>query len=487
MILLWPVVGIGIVMHLSLALWYIRHRDSESELHFERPVAYVAYAVFLLGLYLVLIGGVGKAVEWLGGDLRAFLSALGGVLMAVLGLALASSPRVWARIRDYVDRNFYRGEVDFRREWIRISEELSALPDPRDLGSTLSGLLSDRLRAETVFLYRREEDGHFDLWSRRGGEDNPPEHLTGASQWIDWLWRLGAPADWSAMKATDIPESLSTQSRLVVPLIAKREIVALACIGGRSEDFTAEELLWLEAAGQQAAIGVLAANLTERLIETRELASFHRLSSFVVHDVKNAISMISLLLQNLEQGKGEISADAARTTLRQAANKLTGLIDRFSGARETFKLMRQPLVLNNLIDEICVRLSPGFPRVTVNTDISEELTVHGDSEQLSKVFENLFINACEAMRGDGILNIVGMSDHSGVAVSFSDNGPGMDDDFVRERLFRPFATTKKKGLGIGLYQSREIVRAHNGRMSAASEVGQGASFRVWLPVEAHTA
>lgn len=478
---LWVAAALLILSHLAMAEWLTRHRAREGDLEFGRPVSYVAFAVFLFGLYLLVIGGMGKAVEWLGGDIRAFLSAFGGVVVAVLGLALATSGRVWERIRAFVDQNFYRGEFDFRSDWMTISEELSALPDPRDLGMTLNRLLSEHMRARTVFLYRKQPHGLLELWSRRGGASDPPERLDPRSEWADWLWRLGAPTDWSAIDADDIPEDLARETRLVVPLIAKQEIVALACLGGRDESFRAEERLWLEAAGQQAALAVLAANLTERLIETRELASFHRLSAFVIHDVKNAVSMLSLLLQNLERGKSEVISEAAKVTVRQATDKLTSLIDRFSSARESFKLAFNPVNLTALAEQTVAKVGGSFPGVEMKLKSDPAVRTHGDATQISRVIENLLINACEAMQGKGHITVETVQRTTGAEVIVADTGPGMEDDFVRERLFRPFATTKKKGLGIGLFQSREIARAHGGDLTVASTVGEGSTFRFTLP------
>jgi hypothetical protein len=479
---LWVVVVTQTGTHLALADWFLRHRQREGDLQFGRPVSYASFAVFLFGLYLVLIGVVGKSVEWLGGDLRAFFSALGGVLVAVLGLALATSGRLWERLRGFVDRNFYRGEFDFRSDWMRISEELASLPDPRDLGATLSRLLGERMMASTVLLYRRQDSGQLELWSRRGGDGQIPEQLDPGSRWADWLWRLGAPVEWGTIEAPDKPAALSAQTRLVVPLIAKQEIVALACLGGRKDAFTTEERLWLEAAGQQAALAVLAANLTERLIETRELASFHRLSAFVIHDVKNAISMLSLLLQNLERGKTGPEIEGVEVTVRQATQKLTALMDRFSGAREAFKISRRPVDCRRLLDLAVEKVAKSFPRVSITLP-DTDVKLYGDSEQILRILENLCINACEAMQGNGQLTLRLVTRPGVNDLVVSDTGPGMEDDFMRERLFRPFATTKKKGLGIGLYQCREIARAHGGNLTAQSVRGQGATFTLTLPSE----
>lgn len=191
---LWMVAAVGALAYIAMSNWILQFRSREGDLQFERPVTYVSFAIFLLGLYLLLIGGIGKAVEWMGGDARTFFSALGGVLLAVLGISLVLSGRVWERMRSYADRHFTRGDFDFREEWIGISEELSALPDPRDLGATLATLLASRMRCSTVCLYRRADDTRLNPWSNQGTTD-PPEYLELKSEWVVWLWRNADPLE----------------------------------------------------------------------------------------------------------------------------------------------------------------------------------------------------------------------------------------------------------------------------------------------------
>jgi hypothetical protein len=257
--------------------------------------------------------------------------------------------------------------------------------------------------------------------------------------------------------------------------------VALVILGDHKGAFSAEERLWLETAGQQAALAVVAANLTERLIETRELASYHRLSTFVIHDVKNAISMLSLLLQNLESGKGAAVTEHVMATIRQATAKLSSLTERFTGSSESLKLDRRSCALDSLVALQAERLRGSFPQIDFRLPPNSGVQISVDPEQIGRVLENLFINACEAMQGRGTLSVSIARRDVQVELTVTDTGPGMGVEFLRERLFRPFTTTKKKGLGIGLYQSREIARAHGGQLRATSEVGVGTTMTLVLP------
>jgi len=135
-----------------------------------------------------------------------------------------------------------------------------------------------------------------------------------------------------------------------------------------------------------------------------------------------------------------------------------------------------------LAADLAGNLKRSFPQVEFRIPAASDIQVQADPEQVGRVLENLFINACEAMQGKGTITVVIHERHRHIELEVSDSGPGMGIEFLRDRLFRPFATTKKKGLGIGLYQSREIARAHGGQLWAHSQVGVGTTMTLALPL-----
>src|SRR5262249_38693874 len=124
-------------------------------------------------------------------------------------------------------------------------------------------------------------------------------------------------------------------------------------------------------------------------------------------------------------------------------------------------------------------------RVTVVAELPERLMVDVDAERVEKVFENLIINALQAMEAKpGTLTVRAAADETECTVTVSDTGKGMTKEFLRDNLFKAFPTTKPLGIGLGLYTCREVVRAHGGRIEAESEPGSGTTFRVVLPLRA---
>jgi signal transduction histidine kinase len=222
--------------------------------------------------------------------------------------------------------------------------------------------------------------------------------------------------------------------------------------------------------------------------ESRQFQSFMRLSAMLTHDLKNAIASLSLLVRNMERQShnAEFRADAMRS-LTDATDKLRALVARLSEPVRSlsgeFQLPR-PTDLVPIIERVldATALNSGQLH-EVETRLPPRLVATVDGERLEKVIENLVINALEAMgTRQGKLTVEGGTESQDkIFFSISDTGPGMSKEFQRTRLFRPFATTKAKGIGLGLYTCREVVRAHGGQIDVKSEKGTGTTFRVVLP------
>jgi len=241
----------------------------------------------------------------------------------------------------------------------------------------------------------------------------------------------------------------------------------------------------LRSVGAQIASAILNAKLSHELIETKEMEMFHRLSSFVLHDLKNLVSSLSLIVQNAAEhmGNPRFQQDALET-IRGSVKKMEGLVVSLSNQNGTLMQNPQHINLNEVVSEVADRMSQNVlnNKINLQTDLGNVPSVLIDREQIEKVVGNLILNASEALEDDGCITIKTEAYEDKVILSVSDNGCGMPPEFVENVLFKPFKSTKKKGLGIGLYQCKTIVEAHEGRIEVESEQGKGSTFRVIMPV-----
>ena len=228
--------------------------------------------------------------------------------------------------------------------------------------------------------------------------------------------------------------------------------------------------------------------LIAREAEAQQFQSFFRLSAMLTHDLKNSITGLSFLVSNMERmyHREEFRADAI-SSLRDATEKLRALVARLSKPAQTlsgeYVHTLRPADLSELLRRtLDATVGPSAALYEIDIQLPGELIVPLDAESMSRVAENLLVNAMEAMgtRG-GRLTVAAGREDGHVFFSVADTGVGMSKEFIRDRLFRAFATTKKSGIGLGLYTCREIVEAHGGRLEVESRVGAGTRFRVVLP------
>jgi signal transduction histidine kinase len=225
-----------------------------------------------------------------------------------------------------------------------------------------------------------------------------------------------------------------------------------------------------------------------REAEMKQFQAFLRLSAMMTHDLKNAIAALSLIVRNMERRfhREEFRADAMQS-LTLATDKLRALVAKLSGPVESLSgeyRRPRPADLIPIIEHVlALTATPAASLYQIETRLPPTLVAPVDAERIERVIENLVINAIEAMGVEGghLTIEAGRADESKVFFSVTDTGPGMSQAFIRDRLFRAFATTKNKGVGLGLYTCREVVRAHGGQIEVESHEGSGTCFRVVLP------
>ncbi len=225
-----------------------------------------------------------------------------------------------------------------------------------------------------------------------------------------------------------------------------------------------------------------------REAETRQFQSFVRLSAMLTHDLKNAIEALSLTVANMELhfDDKDFRADAMKS-VTGATNNLRAMVERLSNPVTTLSgehKRPKPVDLVPMLKQVISMIAePAGETHDLKVELPDQLFALVDSERMTKVVENLIINALEAMdRKKGTLSIVaGRTDDGKPFFSVSDSGQGISPRFIEERLFHPFATTKKRGVGLGLYTCREVVVANGGSIEVESQEGAGTTFRVVLP------
>jgi putative PEP-CTERM system histidine kinase len=248
------------------------------------------------------------------------------------------------------------------------------------------------------------------------------------------------------------------------------------------ETLNTEDFLLLETLASQLAASLLNLKLTGRLRHAKEVETFQTVSTFFVHDLKNLASRLSLTMQNLPANfeNPEFRADALRV-ISTSLTKIDDMCGRLAMLKQNIELKLAECDLKDLVAATLLEFNSNL-KGELKQSLQPLPKALVDSEQIHKVLTNLIINANEAVNGNGMIQVTTIHEGNNVGFSVRDNGCGMSEEFIEKSLFRPFQTTKKKGLGIGLFHSKLIVEAHHGTLEVNSSVGTGTEFRVVLPI-----
>jgi putative PEP-CTERM system histidine kinase len=247
--------------------------------------------------------------------------------------------------------------------------------------------------------------------------------------------------------------------------------------------FSIEEFGLLKTISDHTAGNLLNLKLSEDLQKAKEMEAFQTMSAFFVHDLKNLASKLSLTMQNLPVhfDNPDFRNDTLRT-ISQSLAKIDALCSRLSSLSQKLELRRTEVDLPELTKNTLSSLD-GYLKATPVQDLPPVPRLLLDPEQMHKVLTNLILNANEAIKDGGEIRVSTLQRGGFVILSVSDNGCGMSPQFIEHSLFRPFQTTKKQGMGIGLFHSKKIVEAHQGRIEVESEQGKGTTFSVMLPIK----
>ncbi len=503
-----PMFVAGTVTALALA----RRRLSDMSVPVARPVIYYSsVSLTLAGSFLLLMAVLANVVPVLSPDAKRGVSLAFYLLAGGGGLLLTLSPRANRAVKRFVDRNFYANRYDYRREWERVSAGIVPTARPDDVARQMEVMVCSIFGAERAAVYVRDErmagrPGAAAPFRRLHGPAAMPAVIDPGNALVCELERTGRPVvfrevrrdlDLIPIAVENRPAIQVMAAAVCAPLRAGENIVGLLWLSEKRdhEAYSYEDAEFLGALTRQLGAALWFARLAEQLAETRQLESLNRLSSYVLHDIKNQVSGLSLVVQNARRfmDNAEFQRDVLKT-VEGTVTSLTQLMNQVAGMARPGELTLAPCDLKGLLEE-AVAASGLSGAGSTAADVRFRLhcggpgTVALDRRLTLRVLVNLLTNARESLGGPGEIELTSALESDGAGapsllLRVRDTGRGMSEEFVRTSLFRPFATTKSAGLGVGLSQCRNIVEALGGTITVESRPGAGTTFDVHLPLPA---
>lgn len=475
-----------------LAVSAARNPKWSVEVFVSRQITQYSTAIFGAGVYLLSMAGVGYYIREFGGTWGAALNATflagAGVLLAILFF----SSQLRAKFRVFVSKHFYKAKYDYRQEWLRFTRTLSigeANEPPRirairavaEIVDSVGGLLW--IRSGPKYFSVRASWNMAEPAIRREPVEGSLAQFLDQTRWvIDLKQYASEPAVYSDLVLPDWLRQMR-QAWLVVPLSQGQELNGFLVLAQSNAHQTLnwEDHDLLKTAGGQVAGYVALLESSEALSEARQFEAFHRLSAYVVHDLKNIAAQLALVVANSDRHKANPAfVEDAFGTITNATGRMNRLLAQLRTERASGRI--SSLALADAVRQaIAVRIVQP-PEPTLHIVPGHDPWVRVDRDRLIAVLEHLIQNAQEATGPKGQVDIRIRSQEQTAVVEIRDNGCGMDERFIRERLFRPFTTTKgNAGMGIGVYESREFALGAGGELTVDSSPQKGTLFSLHLP------
>ncbi len=487
---LWQSRGFIVALTAPLvAMAVARSSDLQASTKLSRHVVFHTFTLLAGGVYLIAMAVVGHFVSYLGGSWSGvlqitFLAATGlFLLVLLLSSRLRASSRVW------LSKNFFSYKYDYRQEWLEFIETLVEGADhmPQAIIQAMAKL--GRCRAGTLWV--RSENGGFELedeWPR--AMSSPTDEFPPLAAWLQdtgWIidvneWRK-SPEMYGGL---ELPVGLvaAKGAWIVIPLMFGKRLEGILFLR-RSETYSSlnwEDWDMLKLAGRQAASYLAQYKANQSLVEMRQFEAFNRLSAYVVHDLKNLLAEQSLIVSNATQHRGNLEFfDDVIDTVSDSVERMTRLMAQMnSGLRGGESQMVE---LGGLLRDVMLALTKAPPIPVFEHSVGPQW-IAADREQLSNVFQHMIQNAREATDKHGRVSVRLLHEGERAVVEIEDSGIGMTPEFIKSRLFKPFDSTKGlTGMGIGVFESRELLRSLGGSVEVSSEEGVGSCFRIVLPCQ----
>jgi putative PEP-CTERM system histidine kinase len=484
--------GFVVAMILPLiALSITRNKQRAIRLALSQTAVFHSTTLLLVGAYLLFVAAAGYYVRYFGGEWGRALQLI-VFFAALLFLALvAFSGSMRAAVRVWVSKHFFRYRYDYRQEWLKFTKALATEGQPQEMGQRVIRGLADMVESPAGALWLRDAGG--ERYAQAAFWNSPEVSATTAAHapLISFLaesgWVLNMeeyrhmPGRYQGLTFPDWLTDLSN-AWLIVPLTTGKELVGFVLLhtARTSLDVDWEVNDLLKTAGRQAASFIAQMQATEALLEARKFDAFNRMSAFVVHDLKNIITQLSLMVKNAERHRDnpEFQKDMLLTVEHSVERMRQLMLQLRAGATPvagTFGVNLAAIVRR--IQQAKLGQEPALTLM-----LQDGIMARGHEERVERVIGHVIQNAFDATPAGGRIE-VSLDVHEGMArVEVRDNGQGMEPEFLRDRLFKPFQTTKDAGMGIGAYESFQYVQELGGRIEVDSALNIGTRVSMSFPL-----
>ncbi len=467
-------------------------RNSNWRIRLSRSVTFQSVSLMAIGVYLVAMIILATAIQLVGGDYArlAQITVIVGMSLTAMIVLPSGNFRAWLNV--VIAKNFFQHRYDYRSEWMRFADTIGfPSQDAAPFHERVIKSLADIFDAPAGLLLTRDEGSRLVLQARWNWSTADVPTYASNSQTIPFFEGTGHillmddVRDGSDDRCDPraIPQWLYDESRAwaIVPLVHFGRLAGIAVLARpplkRSLDW--EDLDMMRVVGRQLASYLAEATSQQALAESRQFEQFNRRFAFVMHDIKNLVSQLSILSRNAEKhaNNPEWQADMVET-LKSSVDKMNDLLKRLSQHSQARNAKIEQFDVEEKVMGVIHSKRLLYP---IDADLSSGLLAFADAGRVETILNHLLQNAIEATADGSPIRISASRQGHEIAIRVSDSGCGMTEAFVANQLFKPFESTKEGGFGIGAYEARALAQSLGGNLRVDSRLGKGTRMTLLLP------
>ncbi|MCX7105850.1 MAG: PEP-CTERM system histidine kinase PrsK [Methylococcales bacterium] len=445
------------------------------------------------GLYLIVMSLAGFYIRDYGGNWGATAQLLFIFLALLIFSILFISGKARALTKVFINKHFFHYHYDYRDEWLKVSKTIAKLNSINELSGFIIKTLCDLVDSSGGGLWLKNDQDDFYLAEESNLGFSPPFTLQKNQSLIRFMKKKRWVIDFVELsKSPHIYDDVDLSEWqnplynicLIIPLLQEDDIVAFVVL---TKAKVTRQLNWedhdlLKTVCLQLANALALSHASDALSRSRQFEAYNRLSAFLVHDLKNLVAQVCLIVKNSEKHKYNVEfIDDSIDTLKNIIFKMDHLLSQLK--KEQLTSHNQSLInLVDIIKDVAIQQNANKPNLQLITNL-DNIEIVGETQKITAIFSHLVQNAQEATADDGFIKVILSTDNQEAIIKIIDNGTGMDNKFIAERLFKPFDTTKgNAGMGIGVYEARDYIMKHYGSCNVESALGVGTTFIIKLPL-----
>lgn len=473
-----------IVLCLTFLFTTWRYKLFNVQVYIGRRFATSVIAIVVSGAYFLALAIITYLAKTFGLPYDRLTLTILGIFAVFLLLAVLISGKAKRRLRQFIDENFYLNRYDYRSEWRKYAELMAHSVSVDELALNVVTSLCETTLAKKGIVCVSANCRMKAYHGIRGsaGDDAMLMHLMNLLE----RERVQISKKPLLQGVEETVEADPSWIRAAALLGTPEDPIGVIALGEKhlNTGYSEEDRNFIETVAVQTTAALESLFMEEKIRESRQMEAFTRFASFIIHDLKNAVGMLSLTAENAKENIGNVDFQRdAIGTIDRSVQKIRQLIDSLKAFEEPVSKTKMETDLGALVERTLEPLKQiaDARGITLQCDIESSGTALVDTNAIHRVVENIVLNGIEAGHEGGTVTVrVNASGDRRIIIAVKDDGTGFDPDYMKRYLFSPFQSTKKGGLGIGLVLCKTILDSHGGKLHIESEPGLGSTVTIQL-------